>query len=96
MGNTTYRRNRQQLILLKTKQQRWLPYQAEEVPQPIRQPENVSPSNTMDHSPEYPDTPSSRDNNSASNTMPEDNTMMPRRSEQTTRKPTWMADYIPS
>ena len=66
VGNTTYRRNQQQLILLKTKQQGWSPDQIEEFPQPMCKDQ-------------YPDTPSSVDNNSASNTMPEDNTMMSQR-----------------
>jgi len=97
VGNTIYRRNRRQLIFVKANKQKQIssPNQIEEIPS---QSDHVSPSNISDQSPEHPDTPSSIDSDlEESNTMAEDNNaMMPRRSGRTTRKPAWMADYIPS
>ena len=57
VGNTTYRRNRRQLIPLKASIQRGSPDQIEVLPQPIRQAEIVNPSSTADLSPQYLDTP---------------------------------------
>jgi len=92
VGNTVYRRNRRQLILVKAHTETLLPDQIEAFPQPASQSENID----TEHSSECPDVTNRDDNEPSNTTSGTSDDMMPRRSGRITKKPAWMEDYVPS
>ena len=94
IGNTTYRRNRRQLIQagLLSSSDTMLSEAMNVHQQPESQSSNPedSPQTSSSEHTEVPTT------TTTSSTIISDDTPPPRRSGRTTRAPSWMADYVPS